>query len=416
MNALIPYRYSRSSIFHLLAFTLLLPLLCAISARCFAQCCPPTINPGGQPVSQTVNQGQPATFYVSVSSSTTPTYTWYRNGTFLASGLSSSYTIASATTNDVGTYTVAVTNASPGGVVSDGTATLTVHVKPYIVTQPASQTKLITSNVTFSVVAGGTPALTYQWRFKGTNLAGKTLSSCTLNNLTTNNAGNYAVLVGNPYGSVTSAVAVLTVTYINLAAYQPPGWSDKIVVSTVTNTTTDSSPLTTTNTLYVDFALINNGTASAGGAFTNQLYLDGVLKISPSLGGGGFLAPGFSVTIKDYSLGMLSAGDHTLMVRIDSGNQINELDESVADNEYTRTITVINPQVPLLLTPNGFVSNGFQLTVTGPPSISVVIEVSSDLSVWTPCYTNTTDPGGWFVTTDPAALGISRRFYRGRLQ
>jgi hypothetical protein len=182
----------------------------------------------------------------------------------------------------------------------------------------------------------------------------------------------------------------------------------------VTNTTTDSSPLTTTNTLYVDMALINNGTATASGAFTNQLYLDGVLKISPAIGGGGFLSPGFSVTIKDYSLGMLSAGAHTLMVRVDSGNQFNELDEG--DNEYSRIITVIDPSPPLLLTANGFVSNGFQLTITGPPSVMVVIETSINLSDWTPRYTNDTGPGGGFVTTDPTAPFLPRRFYRGRLQ
>ncbi|MGA2177942.1 MAG: hypothetical protein ABSH38_23590, partial [Verrucomicrobiota bacterium] len=48
----------------------------------------------------------------------------------------------------------------------------------------------------------------------------------------------------------------------NLTPYAPSGWSDKIVVSKVTGTTTDSSPLYTTDTLYVDWAVINNGTAA----------------------------------------------------------------------------------------------------------------------------------------------------------
>ncbi len=38
----------------------------------------------------------------------------------------------------------------------------------------------------------------------------------------------------------------------NLAPYQPPGWSDKIVVSKTAGSNTDSSPILTTDTLYVD--------------------------------------------------------------------------------------------------------------------------------------------------------------------
>ena len=44
----------------------------------------------------------------------------------------------------------------------------------------------------------------------------------------------------------------------NLTPYKPLGWSDKIVVSTSTGTHTDSSPLYTTDMLYVDWAVIND--------------------------------------------------------------------------------------------------------------------------------------------------------------
>jgi hypothetical protein len=38
----------------------------------------------------------------------------------------------------------------------------------------------------------------------------------------------------------------------NLTPYQPAGWSDKIVVSTTTGTTTDSPSFTTSDSLYLD--------------------------------------------------------------------------------------------------------------------------------------------------------------------
>ena len=52
----------------------------------------------------------------------------------------------------------------------------------------------------------------YQWYFAGTNLVQNgTNSTLTLSNVSTNNAGNYMVVVTNAYGSVTSQVATLTV-------------------------------------------------------------------------------------------------------------------------------------------------------------------------------------------------------------
>jgi hypothetical protein len=56
------------------------------------------------------------------------------------------------------------------------------------------------------------PAVAYQWRFNGTNIAGATNATLTLTNVQSGQAGNYSVIVGNAFGSVTSSNAVLTVT------------------------------------------------------------------------------------------------------------------------------------------------------------------------------------------------------------
>lgn len=53
----------------------------------------------------------------------------------------------------------------------------------------------------------------------------------------------------------------------NLTPSQPAGWSDKIVVSNATGTNTDSNPLYSTDTLYVDWAVTNNGTAATSWEF-----------------------------------------------------------------------------------------------------------------------------------------------------
>ena len=84
-------------------------------------------------------------------------------------------------------------------------------ITPSIITQPASQTVLAGSNVTFTVAAAGTTPLSYQWRWSGTNIAGATGSSLALSNVQPAQAGSYSVLVTNVAGSVISSNAVLTI-------------------------------------------------------------------------------------------------------------------------------------------------------------------------------------------------------------
>jgi hypothetical protein len=67
------------------------------------------------------------------------------------------------------------------------------------------------SSVVFSVTATST-ALTYQWRFNNTPIAGATGASYTLPSAAAVNAGSYSVVVTNAGGSITSTPASLTVT------------------------------------------------------------------------------------------------------------------------------------------------------------------------------------------------------------
>ena len=82
---------------------------------------------------------------------------------------------------------------------------------PVIVSQPTNQVVYLGFTAAFSVMAGGTPPLSYQWNFNGTNIVGATNTFLTLTNVQLSQAGNYVVLVTNVYGSTNSAVAVLTV-------------------------------------------------------------------------------------------------------------------------------------------------------------------------------------------------------------
>jgi len=81
---------------------------------------------------------------------------------------------------------------------------------PFILAQPASQSVLISKSTTFQVIATGTQPLAYQWQHYSTNLSGATTSSLSLPNVQPADGGPYTVTVGNFYGSITSAPAILT--------------------------------------------------------------------------------------------------------------------------------------------------------------------------------------------------------------
>ena len=84
------------------------------------------------------------------------------------------------------------------------------NIPPYITSQPSGLDRTTGASATFTVAAGGTAALAYQWRQNSTNIPGATASSYTRNNLQAGDAGDYSVVVTNASGTVTSANALLT--------------------------------------------------------------------------------------------------------------------------------------------------------------------------------------------------------------
>ena len=91
---------------------------------------------------------------------------------------------------------------------------------PVIFAQPQDQSVQAGARVSFSVTVTGSQPWNYQWQLNGTNLAhnarlsGSQYASLTLLSPLARDAGGYEVVVTNNYGSITSAVATLTVTLL----------------------------------------------------------------------------------------------------------------------------------------------------------------------------------------------------------
>ncbi|MBI5772017.1 MAG: immunoglobulin domain-containing protein, partial [Verrucomicrobia bacterium] len=109
-----------------------------------------------------------------------------------------------------GLFTVTQTISGTGNSLTK-TDTITVGTAPAIGTQPINVTVNAASSATLSVVATGSPPLSYQWKKGGTTVDGATNAALTLASTQVADAGSYTVIVTNPLGSVTSIAATLTV-------------------------------------------------------------------------------------------------------------------------------------------------------------------------------------------------------------
>jgi hypothetical protein len=89
-------------------------------------------------------------------------------------------------------------------------------VAPFIVQHPASVAKPPGSFATFSVSAGGSPVLSYQWFFNNSIIPGATSPTLTAGPISSSDAGLYSVLVSNGCGEIRSKQARL-----KLRARQP---------------------------------------------------------------------------------------------------------------------------------------------------------------------------------------------------
>ena len=162
------------------------------------------------PARTTVFAGTDVTLQVSAVGSPPLRYQWRFETAPLPDATNATLTLANVQFTNQGNYDVIVTNRH-GGARSPA-APLTVLAPPYITAQPQSQWVGFGTNVTFEVEAFGSAPLGYQWSFHDSPLTDATNATLTVSNVLANHAGNYAVVVNNLFGSVTSAVAVLAVT------------------------------------------------------------------------------------------------------------------------------------------------------------------------------------------------------------
>ena len=187
-----------------------------------------------QPLSLTVPVGDSASFSVSATGSLPLYYFWQGNSAFITGATNATYSTNNVQLADSGSqFGCVVSNAY--GTTTSLVATLKVlGLPPTIAQQPVNQAALVGSNLAFTVMATGSPPLSYQWWSSCGALADATNSVLTLQGVTSSQAGcTFWAEVSNVYGSATSQVAMLTVLYWSSPDAFNPGANDVVYCTAV---------------------------------------------------------------------------------------------------------------------------------------------------------------------------------------
>ncbi len=165
------------------------------------------------PASQTVIEGNDATFSASVSGLPVPTLKWYRDGVEIPGATTSTYTLTDVNylADNGAVFSIVASNSA--GVVSNSAA-LTVIVPPAISQQPADLIVTNSQSASFTVVASGVPDLSYQWRKNGNPIPNATNATLSFASAAPSDMGVYSVVITNAAGTLTSSNATLTVNSV----------------------------------------------------------------------------------------------------------------------------------------------------------------------------------------------------------
>jgi hypothetical protein len=252
-----------------------------------------------QPRDTTVASGSAAHFTVAVAAAPgsmggTVSYQWKKGGVDVApGGTSATLSLASASIEDMGSYTVVATRTLNGATASTTSAAgvLLVNLPPAIGTQPRDTSVVSGAGASFTVAATGSGALSYQWKRNGTNVApGGTSATLTLAAAGIADTGSYTVDVTNTLNgttkTTTSIAGLLSVNTAPVLEFQPR----------------DTTVVAGANGAFL--AVVASGPGSMGGVLSYQWKKGGV---NVATGGTSAILPVTAASLSDM-------GSYTVLV------------------------------------------------------------------------------------------------------
>ena len=340
------------------------------------------------PASVTILATQIATFSVAAQGLTPFTYQWFQipagsaTGTAIPGATADTYSTppVDATYNGA-QYYATVTDSCGTTPLTSTSATLTVNTgnaSPTIITQPTGAGVAPGGTTTFSVVASGTPTLTYQWyvipagQTTGVAVSGATSASYTVPGSATtvgNDQDQYYVVVTNAYGQAVSQPATLAVgsgiqitqqpatQYVDVGAsatyqvtavsnlpltYQwyeaAPGSSTFTAIPGATGSTYTQADAQATDSGSVLYVVVSNGVTTSVTSVSAGLFV-GPLQGIPNLCDSNWSPLGDAVAESGCSFQLTAATNNQIGVLV-WPNLI-----STGDIQLSFTMTLSNPSV-----------------------------------------------------------------------
>jgi hypothetical protein len=267
-----------------------------------------------------------------------------------------------------------------------------------------------------------------------------------LNSLTTNNAGNYQVIVTSPSGSVTSSIITLTVFYI---ATQPTnakavyGSSAGFNVSVSGNAPFNyqwftASGYSATAVAWVLFGNVTFGFITSGGAgYTSapQVHFVGgsgsgaagtaVIKNGmlssiniTSQGSGYSAAPPIIQIDPPSTINAAMSGQTNATLALPAVTSANATNYFVVVTNNYGSVTSVTAVLTVFIPPQNFAAQnllaGLQLQLTGTPNYPYILQSATNLTPpisWQSIRTNYADTNGNWQYTDPNVRG-GQKYYR----
>ena len=156
----------------------------------------------------------------------------------------------------------------------------------------------------------------------------------------------------------------------NLTVYQPSSWSDALVIKNELGEVITTNAYAS-NTLYVDWAVVNDSFQDVSSYFNVAIYLDDNLNEYWQIDN---LTAGYYTYVANYEIGQLSAGEHNIILIIDIPDLISESNES--DNYISKTINVA---VLDNILPTGSIS--YSTTAPTISSVVATLQPSEEVTV-----------------------------------
>jgi hypothetical protein len=240
-------------------------------------------------------------------------YQWKKNGVNIPGETKNTLLLNDAILSDAGEYTVSITNSV--GTVTSRAARLRIltsnsnpsgaTARPTITSHPISQTVVDGVRLSLSVRASG-GGLLYQWTKNRKNITGANQSSYTIPSASATASGDYAVIVYNSLGTVTSNIARIAISAPEIDVQQPAGSSLVSGTSKISFGTTKRTSAGIRRT----FTIRNTGTTKLTGiSFSKQGSHRGEFTVTQS--NLREVAPGssatFTVTFKPAAVGTRTA-------------------------------------------------------------------------------------------------------------